>query len=164
MNKCKDCWLRKADPYGKHDQCGYWGFELYQDQRACKQFEERLDFEHMTESKMNAYPLGKPMTSMCFPRDMVSTHDYSNKRHTLRIETVCVNGIWYSGIHYGRHYGSMYGRGNSVSVYDGDFATEREAIDARLKDVLKDETHYQCDEACEFIKGILFEQKQLTLF
>lgn len=162
LKRCKSkCWLCAHDPWGNSDRCSYWGFPLHFNQRACKQYEE---WENMTESKFHAYPLGRPMTSISFPDEFITIHDYSDNRHTLKIDTVQVGGVWYAGLHYGRHYDSMYGRCFCVSIYDGDFATEQEAISARMQDVLKAETHNRCEEACNFIKSKMLGNRQLTLF
>ena len=160
--ECKECWLCEHDPWGKNDSCAYWGFHLSHDQRACKQFEQWQ--EGMTESKYHAYPLGKPMTSISFPSELVTTHDYSNSRHTLKIQTAQVGGVWYAGINYQRQYDSVYGCVCRVSIYDGDFATEQEAIWARMQEILKAETHNRCDEACEFIRSRMIDNRQLSLF
>ena len=93
-----------------------------------------------------------------------TAHDYSDKRHTLKITTICVDGVWYSGIHYQRNYDSMFGHSFVVSIYDGDFATEEEAIQARMRQLLEEETYYRSAEACEFIKSKMFASRQLSLF
>ena len=162
--KCKVCWFCEwSKQKGKHNTCTYWGFDLLDDQRACKQY-EYLYGEKITAGKKYKYPLGKPMTSISFPNDIVTVHDYSNKRHKLIIDTVCVNGVWYAGLHYGRQYGSMYGCASCCSIYDGDYTTERDAINARLRELLKSETYYKCDEACEFLRGLIMDTRQLSLF
>lgn len=164
MERCKDCWLNLTPAYeNRAHECAYWGFPLYSGQRACKQYEHRLG-ETITECKYRAYPLGYAMISTAFPKQLLTVHDYSNKRHKLIIDTACVNGIWYAGVHYGRQYDSCYGSAHSCSIYDGDFATEREAINARLRELLKDETYYKCDEACEFLRGLIMDTRQLSLF
>ena len=161
--KCCNCWLCEHDPYGKRE-CAYWGFPLCNDQRACSQYEEALGDKPITESKYHAYPLGHPMTSVSFPSDLLTVHDFSNKRHTLKIRTICVRGVWYADLKYQRHYDAMYVHGFSASIYNGDYATEKEAIAARMMNVLKSETHNRCEEACEFIRAAMMDNRQLELF
>lgn len=161
--KCCNCWLCERNHYGG-SECAYWGFPLYHDQRACRQYEEALGGEPITESKYHAYPLEHPMKAISFPPELLTEHDYSNKRHTLKIRTVCVRGIWYADLHYQRHYDAMFGCCFCASIYDGDYATEKEAIAARMQSVLEDETHNRCDEACDFIKEAMMDNRQLELF
>ena len=163
MKRCKDCLLCEHDPYGKSDRCGFWGFPLWHDQRACKQYEQHDNCAAL-DNKMHAFPIGRPMTSTSFPEDMLNTHDLSDKRHTLIFKTACVQGVWYIGQRYGRHYGSMYSAGRSCGIYDGDYATEQEAINAKINALIESETYYRCDEAVQFLKAKRFENKQLTLF
>ena len=164
MERCKDCWFCEwAKQKGKYNTCTYWGFDLLDDQRACKQYEYMYG-EKITAGKKYKYPLGYKMINTAFPKQITTVHDYSNKRHKLTIETACVKGIWYAGVHYGRQYDSCYGCVYSCSIYDGDFKTERDAINARLRELLKVETYYKCDEACEFLRGLIINTRQLTLF
>lgn len=151
--RCKDCW------FALNGECGLWGFPLLYDQRACKQYTDEPKLERLHE-----YPTGCKMTSTSFPENMLNIHDLSDKRHTLIFKTACVQGVWYIGQRYGRHYDSMYGAGWACGIYDGDYATEQEAINAKINALIESETYYRCDEAVQFLKTKRFENKQLSLF
>lgn len=163
MKRCKDCWLCDTLCEKEKDECAYWGFRLYAGQRACSKFWPRLVGE-FPKHLYHAYPIGKPMESISFPSEMLSVYDLSNKRHKLIFETVCVQGVWYIGQQYGRHYDDCYGEGWACSVYDGEYATEKEAINTKIEQLIKSEQYYRCDEAVEFLKSKRFESRQLTLF
>ena len=154
---CKHCLLRSfADKERK--ACNWWGFNLSPDQRACSKY--------TTETFAWAHTSPVLLDTLSFPKEMCSLHDYSDKRHKLTIDVACVQGVYYAGVHYQRLYDSMYGSGRCVSIYDGDFATADEAIRARIHELIRDEEHYHCDEAVQFLKRCIFEQRQqqLSLF
>ena len=160
---CTECLLCEHDPFGKNDRCGYWGFPLHYEQRACSQFEGHSNYAAL-DRKMHAFPIGKPMDGISFPSEMLNVHDMSNKRHTLIFKTACVDGVWYIGQDYGRHYDDAYGAGWACSIYDGEYESEQQAINAKIEALIKSETYYRCDEAVQFLKTKRFENKQLTLF
>lgn len=164
MERCENCWLRAVSPWGRDkDVCTYWGFRLWAEQRACSKFHPKLVGE-FPEHLIHAYPIGKPMESISFPSEMLNVHDLSNKRHKLIFKTVCVQGVWYIGQQYQRHYDDCYGASSNCSIYDGDYATEKEAINAKIEQLIKSEQYYRCEEAVQFLKSKRFENQQLTLF
>lgn len=157
--KCATCRRNLLKNFGKEQRvCGYWGFPLSQDQRACTLYSDK-PFSWFDTSPVL-------LETISFPKEMCSLHDYSDKRHTLKIDVACVKGVYYAGVHYSRHYDSMYGSGRWVSIYDGDFATADEAIKARIHELIREEEHNKCPEAVQFLKRCIFEQRQqqLSLF
>lgn len=152
-----DCWLHELGCERK--ECGYWGFPISNDQRVCSKRAHGAQPENF-----HKYPTGFKMSTTAFPPEMLDTHDMSNKRHKLVIKTACVGGIWYAGVSYQRRYDACYGSGRACGIYDGDFATEKDAINARLDELIRSEEYYKCEEAVLFLKTKRFENKQLSLF
>ena len=73
---------------------------------------------------------------------------------------------WYNGISFGLNHGSCLGWGSYPCIHDNSHATEREAIDDQLRQlrdfVQKNEPSEK--DVIEYIKSLIFEQRQLTLF
>lgn len=156
QKKCLDC--RRANWHDPKAYCKLWGFRFkVRDQRACKKFTD--DYVEGLKTQ----PIDPPLQGITLRN--IRVHDYSEKRHKLTIQTACVRGEWFACVsRYSRMYGSMYGQGKYLSIYDGGYKTEQEGIDACIRQVMKAEEYYKEPEAVEFLKKHLIESRQLSLF
>lgn len=155
--RCKQCACRMLYSTDSDSVfgCGYWGFELSPDQRACDEFTTDSGKVHQD------WPLGQPMQTVGFPEAIVTRHNLSDGKYKLEMRTACVRGKWYASCSYSRF---EYGRTSWVSVYDGTYDTERDAINAQIRSIIRDEQCYHNADAIAWLKTKLFEQRQLTLF
>lgn len=94
-------------------------------------------------------------------------HDFSTKGLRLIIKTKQVGEYWYNGINLQLQGGNCFGHACSCdpTPISKHYTTERDAVNAMLKNALWDAEHNIREQwAIDYIRGLLFDNRQLTLF
>ena len=143
--------------------CYVWGINTSRGSRGCDYWESNPKLARNPENTPKV-----PSVSVfgVVPKEKCNVYDHSTKDCRLQILTAEIYGRWYNGISFGLNHGSGLGWGSYPCIHDNSYATEREAINDQLLQLRKYVENCAREETdvIEYIKSLIFEQRQLTLF
>lgn len=165
--KCETCvnhaQIEKGNLAYDNALCYVWGIRCAMYARGCDYWESNPKLARNPE---NTPKVPSVSTFGVVPKEKCNVYDHSTKDCRLQILTAEVYGRWYNGISFGLNHGSGLGWGSYPCIHDNSYATEREAIDdilVRLRKYVENCAREETD-VIEYIKSLIFEQRQLTLF